>query len=98
MPGDGLAHRREAAGELEHVVELLLVPPQPPHVVIAVLPPAGGIDASGLDVAHGMGADPHVGPRRRDHQRPHPRQYLVVGHPLTVGVEVHRTHARCGAW
>ncbi len=76
-------------GELEHVVELLPVAPLPPHVVVAVLAPAPGVDADGLDVAPGVDADPHVGPRRGDDERLGPVEHLRVGDAGARRVEVH---------
>ena len=78
----------QSARELDHVIELLLVPPQPPHVVVAVLAPAPGVDADGLDVAAVVGADPHVLPRRRDGQGADAGQHVEVADAPAVDVEV----------
>jgi hypothetical protein len=65
VPCRSAADAGESPGELEHVVELLAVAAGAPPVVVAVLPPAGGVRADGLQVPVGVGADPDVCPRGR---------------------------------
>ena len=86
--GDALAQRGQRAGELDHVVELLLVAALAPARVVQVLLAPAVVDAGGLDVAARVRADPDVLPGRRDHQLVDPLQHLGVGDALAVGVEV----------
>ena len=76
-----LAHQRQRAREVDHRVELLLVAPLAPPVVVAVLLAPAGVDAGRLDVAHRVRADPDVLPGGRDDELGDPRQDLGVGRP-----------------
>ena len=69
------------------------VAPGPPVRVVEVLPPPGVVGADRLQVPVGVRRDPHVGPRRRDHQGAHPLRVLV-GQPVAVPVEVDEAPAR----
>src|SRR5262249_6267983 len=60
------ANARYRAAEREHPAVLDLVAHLSPALVIAILSAAARIAADRLQVAVGIGADPHVGPRRRD--------------------------------
>jgi hypothetical protein len=64
-----LAQARQDLAELQHVAELRLVARGAIGRVVAVLLAPARIARRGLDVAVGIGADPHVGPRRRDGKR-----------------------------
>src|SRR5581483_8923433 len=87
----------ESAGELEHVVELLAVAPLPPGRVVQVLPAPGGVGAHGLQMAVLVGADPYVGPRRRDGQRPDAGDRLSFGNARPVAVQIHEPSAGLAA-
>ena len=63
---DALAQARQHLAELEHAAELGAVARLAVLRVVAVLLAAARVARRGLDVAVGIGADPHVGPRRRD--------------------------------
>jgi hypothetical protein len=78
---------RKLTGHLHHPVELHPFPLDAPVRVVEVLPPAGGIDADGLDVPGGVRADPHVLPSRWDDERP-AAVGVLVGELHAVGVEV----------
>ena len=65
---DDLAGLGQAGGDGEHAVVLGLVPLLAPDRVVQVLAAAGVVGADGLDVPVGRRADPHVLPRRRDHE------------------------------
>src|SRR5205085_7810174 len=62
VPGALGPEMRQGTGELEGVVELLLIAPLAPPLVIQVLPPAGGVGADGLEVPVLVGADPDIDP------------------------------------
>jgi hypothetical protein len=66
--GHPLAQVRQGPGEVQHAVELLLVPSHPPDRVVQVLAAPRLVGPDRLEVAVGQGADPHVAPGRRDHQ------------------------------
>src|SRR5207248_5189623 len=81
QPGQGL-------GELDHAAVLVLVPDLAPAVVVAVLLAPARVPAGGLDVPTRTGADPDLGPRRRDGQ---PANALECGFGLdlpTLSVQV----------
>ena len=65
---DALAPLRQPGGHLQDAVELLLGPFVLPGLVIEVLAAARDIRPHGLDVSVRVGTDPHLLPRRRDHQ------------------------------
>ena len=60
---------RQRFGELEHLVELLLIAPCAPIGVVEVLLAARRVDAGRLQMAARVRADPHVLPGGRDRQR-----------------------------
>ena len=68
-------------------VELHLVALGAPVGVVEVLAAAGVVGAERLDVAVGVGADPHVAPGRRDGEGADPLD-LLRREPVAVGVEV----------
>src|SRR4029453_18693087 len=80
--GRPLAQLGQGVGELQHVVELGLVTPGPPGLVVEVLAAAGGVGPDRLEVPGGDGADPDVLPGRRDGEGPDPGQDLGVGDRL----------------
>jgi hypothetical protein len=77
------AHARQSAGEVQHLVELLLRAAFQPALVIAVLPTAGVVGSDRLQVAEGVGADPDVVPAGRHGERANSLQGLLVLHRLT---------------
>jgi hypothetical protein len=56
--------------------------------MVAVLLAAAGVPAGRLEVAVGLGADPDVGPGRRDGELPDPFQDLGLADGLAVGIGV----------
>ncbi len=66
--GDSGPPGRQLGGQLQHPVELLLRAFLLPRAVVQVLAATGRVDADGLDVAVGVGRDPHFLPRRRNDQ------------------------------
>jgi hypothetical protein len=79
-PGQGPAERRQP-------VELGLLAMLPVLGVVAILLPATGIPAGRLEVAAIVPTDPHVGPRRRDRERPDPGQRRRIANgPAVVDV------------
>jgi hypothetical protein len=67
--GDADPGLGQRPAELADPGELLAVALHPPGLVVQVLPPPGVVGADGLQVTVWPRADPHVLPRRRDHQR-----------------------------
>ena len=86
--GGDSAEVRELAGEVDHLVELLLVAPQTPLRVVDVLPPPSRVGAHRLDVAHRVRADPDVLPGRRDDEFADALEDLGLFDPLAVLVQV----------
>ncbi|ABK73541.1 hypothetical protein MSMEG_1785 [Mycolicibacterium smegmatis MC2 155] len=70
----------------QYTVELLLAALLLPLRVVQVLAPAGDIGADSLDVAGGMGADPHRLPRRWDDEIVDALQHLAISYRLSVGL------------
>ena len=81
------AQSRQRLGELEHLVELLLVAPRAPVGVVQVLLAPGGVDSRRLQVTARVHADPHVLPRGRDRQLADAGERLLVVDALSVGIE-----------
>src|SRR5205085_8154764 len=69
-----LTKRRQRASEPDHLVELLAVAVLAPTLVVEILLASRVVLPGRLDVAHRVGADPYVGPRRGNRHRAHPRQ------------------------
>ena len=90
-------HARERPCEREHLVELFLVSPLTPLVVVAVLPPAGDIRADRLNVAVRVGADPDVRPRGGNHELADPAEHLGVLDALACLFEVFEAAAASAA-
>ena len=86
--GDPISEIGERGAERLESSELRAVPSLAPDVVIAILPSTGGVGAGRLQVAVGVGADPHVLPRGRDRERTDPRQRRLVVDPRPRCVEV----------
>jgi hypothetical protein len=78
----------QTSSELEHALELLLVSPGPPLLVVEVLPSAGGIHPNRLQVAVWIGTDPYIPPGGRDGQVLYARQCVGVLDRLTVGKRI----------
>ena len=91
-PGEVLLRRpadtRQRARKPQHLVELLLVAPGPPLLVVEVLPPAGRIGSDRLDVPERVRTDPDVLPGRRDDELADALEDLLVLDPLAVLVQV----------
>src|SRR4051794_11770662 len=83
-----IAERGQPAGEVEHAIELQLVPALTPDVVVAVLLSPGGVDAGRLDVPAWMRTDPDVLPGRRDCQRADALEDLSVADRNAVRIAV----------
>ena len=82
---DALAQRRQHLAELEHAAELGAVARLAVRRVVAVLLAAARVARRRLDVAVGVGADPDVGPRRRDGERVETLADLARDDALAVG-------------
>ena len=76
---------RQRFGELEHLVELLLIAPDAPIGVVEVLLAARRVDPCRLQVAARVHADPYVLPGGRDRQLADAGQRLLVVEPAAVG-------------
>src|SRR4029450_12423383 len=91
-PAEVALHRapdaRQGLGEGDHAIELRAVADLAPARVVAILLAPAGIAADGLDVAPGIGADPDVGPGRRDGQRPDAFQGGRIAHRASGGATV----------
>ncbi len=89
--GEVALHRSAQAGEVQpelaQVVELGRLAFVAERVVVAVLLAAPGVAPGGLQVPVGLRRDPHVGPRRRDHQRLDPR-HLALARRAPAAVHV----------
>ena len=83
-----LADPRQDPSEVDEALELGVVAPGPPEVVVAVLLATLGITAGRLEVAGGIRADPDVGPGRRDRQRPEPGEDRPVADQLAIGAAI----------
>src|SRR4051794_20649698 len=83
-----LAHLRERARKVDHLVELLLVAPLAPALVVEVLLAAGGVESGGLQVAVRERADPHFLPGGRDAELVDPAQHHCVLDLAAAVVEV----------
>ena len=75
---DPLADLRQRVAEGDHAAELGLVADLPPVGVVAVLLAPPGVAAGRLQMAVRAGADPDVGPGRRDGQLADALQGLLV--------------------
>src|SRR5206468_2362589 len=82
------ANHRERTCEFEHVIELLLIAPHTPTLVIPVLLATLCVGSNRLNVPHRIRADPHVLPSRRDDDRPYARQSLRVRHAVARRIGV----------
>ena len=85
---DARAERRQPLGEGEQPAVLGLVADLAPARVIAVLLAALGVAAHRLDMPVRCGANPHLGPRGRDHQGANatPRGEIPDGGPVCRSV------------
>jgi len=72
------AQAGQGVSELEHLVELLLVASLAPAPVVQILLASGGVDARGLQVTLGVGADPHLPPGRGNGQRADALDHLGI--------------------
>jgi hypothetical protein len=83
---DAPAQAGERAGELKDVGELLAVAHLAPARVVEVLLAARRVDAGGLQVPQGIGADPHVLPCGRDRQLLNAQERLRIAEACAVEV------------
>jgi hypothetical protein len=85
---------RQALGEPEQAGELLAVATSPEAGVVAILPPPAGVAPDRLDMAVRSGADPDVGPRRRDRDGPDSRELPRRANRPTADPDVREASAR----
>src|SRR5581483_4557300 len=91
---DALADLRKDLAELEHAAELRPVARVAVQRVIAVLLASARVARGDLDVALRVRADPHLGPRRRHHERREALELLALGDALAVGPAIAPARAR----
>ena len=90
-------HDGKSIGELEHVIEFLLIHSGPPILVVEVLAPSCIVASYGLQMSIGVGTDPHLFPRGRDYECLYTRQGLGILYAVTVCIEVFETTATAPA-
>ncbi|MNH13783.1 hypothetical protein D3C79_733650 [compost metagenome] len=81
----------QCLGKGQHAPIFVLIAQLAPLGVVAVLLAATRIAPCGLQVALRVGADPHVGVGRRDHQGGDARQRFTVAHTLALGIQIDET-------
>jgi hypothetical protein len=91
------AQSGQHAAEDEHPVVLRLVALGAPRRVVPVLAPPARVAANRLDVAVGVGADPHLPPGGRDRQAANAREGRVIADGPARGAHVHEPGARAAA-
>ena len=82
-----LADRGQHFRKCEHAVVLGRVALGAPAGVIAILLAAGGVTTGGLQMRARVGGNPHIGPRRRQHQRANARERLCVADPAAARID-----------
>ena len=82
------ANPRQRLAELQQIVVLAHPADGIPARMIAVLLPAFGIAAGGLEMGRGIRGNPHVGPSRRDGQRANASESSGVFDRASRGVEI----------
>ena len=85
---DALAQARQHLAELQHVAELRVIARLAVGGVVAVLLAPAGVSRRSLDVAGGIGTDPHLGPRRRNRQRIEPSSRRCIRNTVSVGLVI----------
>ena len=85
---DPLAEDRQRMAEVDQRLELGLLSGALPFGVVAVLLAALGVAAGRLDVTVGVDAEPHVRPRRRDHEPAQALDRLAIPQRRALDVEV----------
>jgi hypothetical protein len=88
------ADLRQGVAEEQHAFVLGLVADLAPARMIAALLARPGIAPGGLQVAVGIGADPHPRPGRRDDQRADSRQSLGVVYGPAIGADIAESAAK----
>jgi len=94
QPGKGdvgarlAADARQRLGEFHQMVELVGVAHLSPARVVAVLLAAARVAARDLEMSALVAADPHVGPRGRNHEEPDALERRLVGDAPAFRVEV----------
>src|SRR6266566_629873 len=83
-----LAKCRQRFRKLNELVELRLLLRRPIIVVVAVLPPAGRVDAGCLQLRGRTRRDPHFLPRRWNRQRLDPLELLRVRDPPAARIQI----------
>jgi hypothetical protein len=94
---DPLPDGRQHPAESQHLAVFRLVADLAPTRMIAILLAAALVPTHRLDVAIGIGTDPHRGPGRRDRQRPNALQCIEVAHQLPIGEAVAKRYVYCWA-
>src|SRR4051794_34684539 len=72
----------------------VFIPGFAPEGMVAVLLAAPGITSSNLHMAIGIGADPYLAPRRRDHERLDASQRRLVFDGLPRGIDITKSPAQ----
>ena len=90
------AERWQPLGEQQEAPVLGRIPDLSPARVIAVLLATPGVSAHRLDMPVRRGANPHLGPRGRDHQGANatPRREIADGGPVCRSVAEASAHAK----
>src|SRR5258708_35231556 len=83
-PRDSRPPRRQLLGQFDHSIELLLRTLLLPGLVVEVLAASGRVGADGLDMTVRVGRNPHLLPRRWDHQILDPSQGVLVGEQIAT--------------
>lgn len=91
--GDPAANGWQRRAEGRKLIELHLRAPGRPIGVIDVLLAPCVIPARGLEMAIGVGREPHIGIGRRNGQRLQPVNHRPGADPRTIGCQIRKTPA-----
>ena len=85
---DALSDLPQHVTELEHTLELRAVPMLSEARMVPILLPTASVARCDLKVSILEGADPDIGPRRRNHEGLEPGEHLRRANYLAVGVNI----------
>jgi hypothetical protein len=91
------ANAAERACERDQTSIFHVVANLAPARMIAILLASARVAADYLNVSERVGADPHLRPRRRDHERLDSMEHCRIGHRSAVGADVSEASRPAGA-